>query len=98
MSDDIAPRRRPGRPKGSKNKPKITGIQRKTDGFVTAEDRIEGNIHSLVDVLIKSAVEDGDVMAAKYLIDRLWGKPTERRETTGGEQRIVIEMKEDWRS
>ena len=97
MEEDEQPRRR-GRPQGSKNKPKITGIQRKTDGFSTAEDRIQGNIHGLIDVLIKSAVEDGDVMAAKYLIDRLWGRPTERRENSGVEQKVVIEMKEDWRT
>lgn len=93
------PRRRgPGRPKGSKNKPKPTGRQRTQGSFASAEEAITANLPALVDVMIKSAVEDGDITSAKYLIDRLLGRTTERKEISGGEQRIIIETKEDWRS
>jgi hypothetical protein len=92
------PRRRgPGRPKGSKNKPKPTGRQRAQGAFASADEAITANLPLLVDVLIKNAVEDGDVSSARYLIDRALGKPNERKEIAG-EQRIIIETKDDWRS
>jgi hypothetical protein len=91
------PRRR-GRPKGSKNKPKPTGKELVKRRYETVEEQITANLPSLIDVMLEAAVVDGDVNVAKYLLDRILGKPTERQEVSSGEQKVVVEIKDDWRS
>lgn len=87
------PRKR-GRPPGSPNKrPKPT-----MDLSNPAEARIAKNLDAVVDSLVDAAVVKGDVSAAKYLIDRLLGKATERVDIQQQtEQRIVVEYPDDWR-
>ncbi|MGE3913692.1 MAG: hypothetical protein AB7K36_30365 [Chloroflexota bacterium] len=90
--------RRRGRPKGTKNKPKPTAKEVAKGKFSTADEKISANLPALLDVMIERAVVDGDVACAKYLIDRVLGKATERQEISQEEQKVVIEIKDDWRS
>ena len=89
-------RNRGGRPKGSKNKKKAVGRELIKGKYETAQERIAANLPSLIDVMIERAVVDGDVSCAKYLIDRILGKATERQEIVG-DNKVTIEIQDDWR-
>lgn len=82
-----------GRPPGSANKPKSDNPE------AAGEAKIARRVNDLLDVLINAAVVNQDVKTAQYLINRIYGRPTEKSEvTTKGEQTIKVEYVEDWRN
>jgi uncharacterized protein YggE len=89
----MEPKRGRGRPPGSTNKPKAES------SLASGEEKIVKRVDDLLDVLINAAVQNQDVKAAQYLINRIYGRPTEKSEiTTKGEQTIKVEYVDDWRS
>lgn len=88
----MEPKRR-GRPPGTKNRPKEAIAE------ANGESKIARRVDDLLDVLINAAVLNQDVKTAQYLINRVYGRPTEKSEvTTKGEQTIKVEYVEDWRN
>jgi hypothetical protein len=90
----MEPKRR-GRPPGSTNKSKQTPEAKLASG----EQKIVARADDLFDVLLNAACDNQDVKVAKYLIDRIYGRPTDKSEiVTKGEQTIKVEYVEDWRN
>jgi len=85
-------KRKRGRPPGSVKRPKP---EVQFNGF---EKKIVSNLDDIVSMMVDRALS-GDTAIAKYLIDRVAGRPTEKSVIeTKGEQTIKVEYVEDWRN
>jgi hypothetical protein len=89
----MEPKRGRGRPPGSTNKPKAE------PSLASGEEKILKRVDDLIDVVLDDAILNQNVKSATYLINRIYGRPTEKSEiTTKGEQTIKVEYVDDWRN